>query len=301
MAFKKATKKAEKHAKKSQAAATSSALKAEKALAELQKLAATAGPVVSQGAHEARVKAGDLYEQVRPGIEKSLKAQGEKLSEFSSTFGPKAEKFRHDVEQDYFPRAKATAATTGSVLKAAAEAARREIEKGQPDIRKAVLTSQAPKKKCGAGKAFLLLSLVAIGAGAGYVAWKKTRPVEDPWAPPADFARAHYPASAGTESDSSAVSDTVGSAEAGDVAGALKGEDRSSDVEPKVVKVDSAKPSEVKDAKESSTTSTAEEKARAAKNNEGTGKVIDPVGNPEENPQDPTGKGEKKGTHRGDA
>ena len=63
--------------------------------------------------------------------------------------------------------------------------------------------------------------------------------MEDPWAPPADFARAHYPASAGTDSDSSTVSDTVGSADAGDVASALKGEDRSSDVEPKEVKVDS--------------------------------------------------------------
>ena len=58
-------------------------------------------------------------------------------------------------------------------------------------------------------------------------------------APPADFARAHYPASAGNESDSSTVSDTVGSADAGDVASALKGEDRASDVEPKEVKVDS--------------------------------------------------------------
>ncbi|MGO1925414.1 MAG: hypothetical protein ACTH1T_07225, partial [Brachybacterium tyrofermentans] len=65
------------------------------------------------------------------------------------------------------------------------------------------------------------------------------RPVEDPWAPPADFARAHYPASASSEDDSSTVSDTVGSADAGDVAQALKGDDRSSDTTPKEVKVDS--------------------------------------------------------------
>ena len=36
--------------------------------------------------------------------------------------GPRAVKLRHDVEDDYLPRAKKTAETTGSVLKAAVDA-----------------------------------------------------------------------------------------------------------------------------------------------------------------------------------
>jgi hypothetical protein len=229
-------KKAKKKASKAIEAAGSSSQNAQKAVDELQKLAAQVGPVVSEGAREARSKATDLYDQYVPEAQQKLREQGDKLSQ---NLGPRADKLRHDLEDDYLPRARKTAETTGTVLKAAVEAARKEFDKGQGDIRAAIVEPTPQKKKGRAGKVLLILGLAAAGAAAGYIAWQKTRPVEDPWAPPADFARAHYPASAGTESDSSTVSDTVGSADAGDVASALKGEDRTSDVEPKEVKVDS--------------------------------------------------------------
>ena len=229
-------KKAKKKASKAVEAAGASSQNAQKAVDELQKLAAQVGPVVSEGAREARSKATDLYGQYVPEAQQKLREQGDKLSQ---NLGPRADKLRHDLEDDYLPRARKTAETTGTVLKAAVDAARKELDKGQGDIRSAIVEPTPQKKKGRAGKVLLILGLAAAGAAAGYIAWQKTRPVEDPWAPPADFARAHYPASAGTDSDSSTVSDTVGSADAGDVASALKGEDRSSDTEPKEVKVDS--------------------------------------------------------------
>ena len=233
---KREAKKASKKASKAlDEAAGATSQNAQKAVDELQKLAAQVGPVVSEGAREARSKATDLYDQYVPEAQQKLREQGDKLSQ---NLGPRADKLRHDLEDDYLPRARKTAETTGTVLKAAVEAARKEFDKGQGDIRAAIV-EPTPQKKGRAGKVLLILGLAAAGAAAGYIAWQKTRPVEDPWAPPADFARAHYPASAGNESDSSTVSDTVGSADAGDVASALKGEDRSSDVEPKEVKVDS--------------------------------------------------------------
>jgi len=234
-ARKKAVKQAEAQAAKVTDVAGTTAQKAEKAVEELQKLAATVGPVVSEGAREARSKATELYDQYAPEAQQRLREQSEKLQ---ANLGPRADKLRHDVQDDYIPRARKTVETSGTVLKAAVDAARKEIEKGQGDIRTAVL-EPTPAKKGRTGKVLLILGLAAAGAAAGYIAWQKTRPVEDPWAPPADFARAHYPASAGSDSDSSTVSDTVGSADAGDVASALKGEDRSSDVEPKEVKVES--------------------------------------------------------------
>ena len=229
-------KKAKKKASKAVEAAGASSQNAQKAVEELQKLAAQVGPVVSEGAREARSKATDLYGQYVPEAQQRLREQGDKLSQ---NLGPRADKLRHDLEDDYLPRARKTAETTGTVLKAAVDAARKELDKGQGDIRSAIVEPTPQKKKGRAGKVLLILGLAAAGAAAGYIAWQKTRPVEDPWAPPADFARAHYPASAGTDSDSSTVSDTVGSADAGDVASALKGEDRSSDTEPKEVKVES--------------------------------------------------------------
>ena len=81
---------------------------------ELQKLASTVGPVVSEGAREARSRANDLVDQYGPGVEERFRHQGEKLSELSSNIGPRADKFKQDVQDDYLPRARKTAETTGS-------------------------------------------------------------------------------------------------------------------------------------------------------------------------------------------
>lgn len=239
LSTKRKAKKAQKQVAATAAAAGGTVQKAEKAVEELQKLAAQVGPVVSEGARAARTRATDLVDQYGPVVEERLRTQGEKLSSgISQNFGPRADKLVHDVQDDYLPRARKTAETTGTVLKAAVDAARKEIDKGQGDIKSAALTPTVTKKSR-TGKVLLVVGLAAVGAAAGYIAWKKTRPVEDPWAPPADFARAHYPASAADDDSSSEVSDAVGSADAGDVASSLKGEDRSSDVEPKEVKVES--------------------------------------------------------------
>lgn len=180
-------KKARKKASKAVEAAGASSQNAQKAVEELQKLAAQVGPVVSEGAREARSKATDLYGQYVPEAQQKLREQGDKLSQ---NLGPRADKLRHDLEDDYLPRARKTAETTGTVLKAAVDAARKELDKGQGDIRSAIVEPTPQKKKGRAGKVLLILGLAAAGAAAGYIAWQKTRPVEDPWAPPADFARA---------------------------------------------------------------------------------------------------------------
>ncbi|UEJ81662.1 hypothetical protein Bra3105_12515 [Brachybacterium halotolerans subsp. kimchii] len=285
--------------------------KAGKAVEELKSLAENAGD-----------KASQFVDQVRPQVEEGLRTQGEKISAFGEKIGPQAEKLRNDLQDDYLPRARRTAEATGSVVSsavaAAVDAARSEFDKGQGDIKKAAVA--APKKKSGrAGKVLLVLGLAAVGAAAGYLVWKKTRPVEDPWAPPADFARAHYPASGSSESDSTQVSDAVAGAEAGDVASSLKGgshaastpntADRTSDTAPSEVKVDSAeakktdgKGSEAKgsDAKAAGAKS-ADAKGGAAKGSADDeveqGHVIDPAIDPADNPADP----EKRGNHRGDA
>lgn len=281
--------------------------KAAKAVEELKSLAGNAGD-----------KATQFVDQVRPQVEEGLRTQGEKLSAFGEKIGPQAERIRNELQDDYLPRARRTAEATGSVVSsavaAAVDAARSEFDKGQGDIKKAVVTPTAKKKSGRAGKVLLVLGLAAVGAAAGYLVWKKTRPVEDPWAPPADFARAHYPASGSSESDSTQVSDAVAGAEAGDVASSLKGgshaastpntADRSSDTAPSEVKVDSAdaKPAEAKGSAAKGT----EAKGSAAKGSDSKGsadgeveqgRVIDPAVDPADNPADP----EKRGNHRGDA
>lgn len=294
--------KSKKHSKKAVKNAKQSVLNAERAVEEFNRLAAYAGPLVGEGAREARDRAAELIAQYGPEVEtrlrdysgkarsrategsaklrersNKLRADGARVAgDVSTRLGPNASKFRADFNDDYLPRAKKTMAATNTVLSAAAaaglDAARKEFTKGQNDIRRAATTPTTKKRSGLVGKILLILGLAAAGAGVGYVAWKKTRPVEDPWAPPADFARAHYPAAAESDSASSEVSDSVGAADAGDVASALS--------------------------------------AGAVDGNQDA-KVIDPAGEPADNPQDPGSIGgsvrtdevegeEKRGTHRGE-
>lgn len=259
----------------------------------VSKLTGTVVPAVSEGAKDVREKASDLVDHYLPQAKDAVQHQSEKLAELAGDLGPRAEKLRQDVEEDYLPRARRTAGATNavvaSVVTAAVDAARKELDKGQDDIKKAY-TAPTPKKKGRAGKVLLVLALTAAGAAAGYAVWKRTRTVEDPWAPPADFARAHYPASAATDTDSTEVSDTVGGAEAGDVAQSLRGDantpDRTADTTPHDVKVDHASATDAKDTSAKGTHRGTSTDAPVGDQ----GKVIDPVMNPEENPADPTRK-----------
>lgn len=180
------------------------------------------GPLAAVAAGEARDLATDAYKTYAPKAEKAAKQARKNLK--NSNVADRAQKLSEDVKGDYLPRAKNTAdatnATVSAAVAAAVDAARKEWEKGSVDIKKAA--AKPVKKKRGLGVLGLLVGLAAGGAVA-YVVWQKTRPIEDPWAPPADFARAHYPAAASTDADSRDVSDSVASAEAGDVSDALQG------------------------------------------------------------------------------
>ncbi|MBV7433046.1 hypothetical protein KRX53_06920 [Dermabacteraceae bacterium TAE3-ERU5] len=194
---------------------------AEQVESTLDKALANVRPLVEEGAKEVKERATDLYEQYSPTVKDALQKQSgkvqDRVQDIAAKAKPQAQKLREDFETDYLPRAKktygATEATVNAAVAAAVDAARKEWDKGAKDIQAAVVTPA--KKKGGFGKFLFLLLLGAAGAGAGYLAWKKSQPVEDPWAPPADFARAHYPAA----DDKSATE--VAAAEAADLVESL--------------------------------------------------------------------------------
>ncbi|MCT1556826.1 hypothetical protein M3A96_01620 [Helcobacillus massiliensis] len=216
---------------------------ASKAQTRAQKAMASIGPLVAVAAEQARERAAGYYEDYAPVVQKNvregLKKGGERFGDLASNlngdYAKKAKQFRGDFEDDYLPRARNTASaasdTAAAALTAALAAARKEWDKGAGDIQKAA-TASPKKKKSVFGKLLLVTGLAAAGAAVGYVVWQKTRPIEDPWAPPADFARAHYPAAGTTDADSADVSDSVASAEAGDLPGALKRDPKSLNTNP---------------------------------------------------------------------
>ena len=207
------------------------AKKAKKAVSQvessLDKALSNVRPLVTEGAKEAKDRATDLYENLSPAVKDAVQKQSDKVNELASKVTPQAQKLREDLEHDYLPRAKktygATESTVTAAVNAAVDAARKEWDKGYKDIQAAAVTPTKKKKR--GGRVFLFLLLSLVGAGAGYVAWKRSRPVEDPWAPPADFARSHYPAAGNDEKEAEEVADSVAGAEAGDVADALKKDD----------------------------------------------------------------------------
>lgn len=192
------------------------------------KVAANLVPLVSEGGREAAHRASHLYHSYSPKVTDSVRhgvhGASSRIDRYASNLSPEAHRVRDLVVDDYAPRAQGTYSAANSAAAAAITAAlsagRDEWDKGKNNIYKAATSS--PKKKDGvAGKVLLVVGLIGVAGGAGYLAWKKSKPVEDPWAPPADFARAHYPAAGSTEKDTEEVSDSVGGAEAGDVASSL--------------------------------------------------------------------------------
>lgn len=228
MAFDKTKRAAKKKAKKQAARSENT----------LNKALNNACPLLTEVSKDARKRVDSFYGEYSPKVEKELRkrlaksearlleAQALLSDKLDANLGPRVKNFRSDFEADYLPRARRTAdatnTTVAATVAAALDAARAEWEKGSPAIRKAALTSPVKdKKKSRWGTAFIVLGITAAAGAAAYVAWEKTRPVEDPWAPPADFARSQYPAAASTDDDSTEVSDSVASADAGDVTGSL--------------------------------------------------------------------------------
>ena len=174
--------KSKKHSKKAVKNAKKSVLNAERAVEEFNRLAAYAGPLVTEGARDARDRAAALIAEYGPEVETRLRGYSETarnqaqagserlrsgserlrtdgarfVGDVSERLGPNAVKLRDDVRNDYVPRAKRTVAVTNSVLSAATlaaiDAARKEFDKGQGQIRKAATTPVKPQRKNTVGK-----------------------------------------------------------------------------------------------------------------------------------------------------
>lgn len=128
------------------------------------------GSQVQNFAGKAADKAKDYSAQGKKWAEPHINDANKRVHEVSADA-------QHRWESDILPR-----------LNAAADAARKEAGKNT-DLKSKIVavsgaTSQAlqtpPKKK--RGKKFGWILVTAATAGLGYLVWKRSQPVEDPWA-----------------------------------------------------------------------------------------------------------------------
>ncbi|WP_406712270.1 hypothetical protein [Trueperella pyogenes] len=124
-----------------------------------------AAPYVKEAYGKANVVAHDAVQKARPIVADATKRY-EETTEL--------------LREDYLPRAKR-----------AAQAAIDEVKSGSGDLTtraNAVVTAskkelaKPEKKKRRVGKWFGFLAVAGAGAAAAYVAWARSRPVQDPWA-----------------------------------------------------------------------------------------------------------------------
>ena len=167
---------------------------------ELMKKAAEIKGAVVEGAEKAFEKAAEATKtgvktagpHVMSAVDTTVKkaapyvdSASEAAAKLTTKAGEKLEGFHEDMVSDYLPRL--SAAVEDAAVRAKEEAAKaagsakKAVESAPVEI--AAVEEVATKKRRGkVGKVFGYSLLASAAAGAGYLVWRRSRPIEDPWA-----------------------------------------------------------------------------------------------------------------------
>ena len=145
------------------------------------KVAVKAADLASQGvdwaAPRAQAALNSAIEHAAPAID-SAAARAQAAA---ASAGPAIENARGHLVDDYLPRASLAVNQAGAALSARgslSDRARRATEASAA----ALATPTRKRRRCRVLRALGLTALVGAVAGAGYILWKRSQPIEDPWA-----------------------------------------------------------------------------------------------------------------------
>lgn len=199
--------------------------------AAIMERAAEIKDAMMQQAGRAASAAGEAAKNAAPKVifvvDKTLKAAtpvldtaGEQAVKVAELAGAGLEKAHHDMMNDYLPRltqvVEDAAGKTGAAYNAGAAPIKNKLAK--------VEEKKMKKKKHRCRKALKWTVLAAGVAAAGYLLWRRSQPIEDPWAE-------EYWADLETTQDANEVPAEVPTAEAdkGEAKADDKGDDKKSD------------------------------------------------------------------------
>ena len=154
--------------------ATSSTFDADKLRATSEQLRDAAAVYAGRVA----VRAADLANQ---GVDWAAPRAQAALTSAIEHAAPAIENAREHLVEDYLPRASLAVNQAGAALSARgslSDRARRASEVSAA----ALATPTRKRRKCRFLRAVGLTALVGTAAGAGYILWKRSQPIEDPWA-----------------------------------------------------------------------------------------------------------------------
>ena len=152
------------------------------------RVAVRAADLANQGvdwaAPRAQAALTSAIEHAAPAIENAAaraQAAAARAQAAAAHAGPAIENAREHLVEDYLPRASLAVNQAGAALSARgslSDRARRASEVSAA----ALATPTRKRRKCRFLRAVGLTALVGTAAGAGYILWKRSQPIEDPWA-----------------------------------------------------------------------------------------------------------------------
>ena len=145
------------------------------------KVAVKAADLASQGvdwaAPRAQAALNSAIEHAAPAID-SAAARAQAAA---ASAGPAIENARGHLVDDYLPRASLAVNQAGAALSARGSLSDRARRATQASAA-ALATPTRKRRRCRVLRALGLTALVGTVAGAGYILWKRSQPIEDPWA-----------------------------------------------------------------------------------------------------------------------
>lgn len=149
--------------------------------AKVSEHAAAAGKQAAALATQLAEKGGELATTGIAWAAPKIEGAAEKIRPVVDDLSAKASVAYTNVREDYIPRAKAAAHAAAEAARNADGDLRERAIAIQEEARKA-LAPEPVKKKKSFMKKFGITAIVAGIGAAGYVLWKRSQPVEDPWA-----------------------------------------------------------------------------------------------------------------------
>lgn len=171
-------KKNEKKLKKNNKRAAADAATIGTALADLGHVA---GDQAKLAAERAQILASEGIDWASPRVQQAWEETLRVSSDVADRSKGAATDTRKKMEKDYIPRIQ-------RALHEAAEAAKSDRPLGDKarevgKVTQVALTEPTPQKKAkSTGKVFGWILVGTVAAGAGYLLWRRTQPVDDPWA-----------------------------------------------------------------------------------------------------------------------
>ncbi|MFT0761937.1 hypothetical protein VRY54_02600 [Actinomyces sp. F1_1611] len=162
---------------------------------ELKKKAAEIKDVVSEQAVKAFEKASEATKtgvktaapRVLQAVDDAVKTASpyvdtaaERAAKLTSKAGDALDQFHEDMVKDYLPRLSSAVEEAAARAKAEAEKVGETVVEAPVAAVEAAANSRGRHRK--SGKIFRWGLLAGAAAGAGYLLWRRSQPIEDPWA-----------------------------------------------------------------------------------------------------------------------